>query len=1510
MKATYSRIIFVLLICVSLFVTPFFQISSNFIFTIDPSLDDRSNVSSSDSKIDSLLWKYGAEFPGNGPTTDPILVNFSQDSSERIVLGTDEGIVVMSKYGEIVMSYRTDFPVIAFDIIEDIDGDSLKDIVLITYTTKKENVLAISSNQTALLWEYKNSIEDLIITFEIHPLYYKEEIKNVWDLVLVKDINHDGISEIAISSQSSLILLDGATGEEIWEKKDICSNNIWKIVYSDDQIIAGSGNGKLIGINLEGKLQWIFQVPWSIANYTENSVIYQKEVPNAIDDILIVEDCDDDGISDIISTSDDGFCRLHSGATGIVIKKLKVYYMATLFSYFYDVDDSPYHENKRIFQHYGVKIYPFSGLNNSDFVSFVLIANGLENYKASEKRAYISFLSFNEANDLKLCSILNISYHYYLDLSNPFLRSYSNRSYIYFADSNSLIRYNLTNNGSTYESILSEDLGISLLSMYTHNRIIPMTLTDFNSSNLLLILDNEKSNHLVDLEKRERIWQKYRDFSFQTKIIKDYNKDGTEELVIIKRQTFYNEWLRKEENLISSLSVLDSSDGSILWSYSFASSPTYGGFQDIKSIGDLNDDGFDEYVGWIIPSTITSDVRDFFQEFGIPYSAASETIRRTGLYNFTKIQLINGYDGSLILEKRLPNSIYDFMRWFDYEGTYKNPYNITNKYHNFYLRTNEKVDPSWMNNFDDFRWEGYWDPATLLHPNDLSVAIGKSRGNITNLNQYAKDISVSSENDFGVWNVLLNLSIPVDLDSQKRLGLLEYPLSQLERIAAMKMQTELSVNDTSFLESYRFSYELFNELNRKWVTCSWNESNRFWNDKYSDLHGDYRNTYRNSFNHFNFDTNSRRDDMYVITRGVADDTFGVDNGIDFDFKNETTLSSFIDSKNELKIRINITNSQAPFNVTFQSFGAKVFYWGLFGTKFESNYIREFSDLYSSNSYLTSKNLLDLRVQDFEVINSTGDKYSDLIVVLGEEDEECSIGTRIILFDFKNNQNKVIWGIDRDIVPIKKMGILNLNSSLNNLVLSGRFYTKNNESYYAHKRVESFTWTDYWSFFYNYSENLSHINYGLCINSSAPYQTNLSFYEIPEKIKISNKERYGLVVGQYNSTNDINKVIIKDLTSGENRSLIVTTDLDVLDDSAGNPYILKSYINKHRLLLGKYDVNRNGFYDHICVYSQKKVLIIDGFTNDRLFSLTFSNEYSYDTQIGFPVSYIQNGLNELDSRIVIGRQTKLKTDNPYCKASFLNSYNTDLLNNESDFSWDLELEKCTPYRDKYKSIRDFTFYKGILSLGDINQDNKTDILVRRSQFYEEMGNSGHAYASYDISEILDPYSEQILFRFPFLIDSILLIQNNSEHKVVSFTVQKGGIIYCINNEYQLKVQNIEHNTVKLTGNFGISWNHDISCKYVAIRIDDYLHTKTNQKQFFLSLGPGWHRLEIIAYDRYGITSIVRLFDIFISDNITYEIITSIIIGSSIGISVILFIFQKRLRNRKYIQLDKKKEDKLI
>ncbi|MEJ2251913.1 MAG: hypothetical protein P8Y97_19920 [Candidatus Lokiarchaeota archaeon] len=384
-----------------------------------------STKSSSDPKIDS----------GEGPVTDPRLVKFDENGEEYIVFGTDEGIVVISKFGDIVMSYRTDASVIAFDLIEDISGDGFKDIALITYTAKKDNVMAISSDKGILLWNYKRSSQTLAldaeknpmiyltytaekdnimaissdkgillwtykrssqtlkVDAEKNPMIYQQELDNVWDIKKTNDINSDGISEILIASTSEIIMLDGATGGVVWINSNACSNNVWRLEYSNEKIIAGSENGELVALNLNGQQLWKYQTLPSIMYLyiSDYDPLEEREVPNSIDDIAFYEDIDNDGIEEIVSTADDGFIRINSGRDGKLLDKFKAYNMAKVERYNYPTTDSnyPYNPSRRLFGNYGLKLSLINDFIGTGETYIFTSGFGLENYVP--KNRYINF---------------------------------------------------------------------------------------------------------------------------------------------------------------------------------------------------------------------------------------------------------------------------------------------------------------------------------------------------------------------------------------------------------------------------------------------------------------------------------------------------------------------------------------------------------------------------------------------------------------------------------------------------------------------------------------------------------------------------------------------------------------------------------------------------------------------------------------------------------------------------------------------------------------------------------------------------------------------------------------------------------------------------------------------------------------------------------------------------------------------------------------------------------------
>ncbi|MEJ2251174.1 MAG: hypothetical protein P8Y97_16170, partial [Candidatus Lokiarchaeota archaeon] len=802
----------------------------------------------------------------------------------------------------------------------------------------------------------------------------------------------------------------------------------------------------------------------------------------------------------------------------------------------------------------------------------------------------------------------------------------------------------------------------------------------------------------------------------------------------------------------------------------------------------------------------------------------------------------------------------------------------------------------------NINWENYWDPQSLLHPDSLFVERGQMQGEISNLNQYQDSISFISQEQDNVNEIIVNMSIPLNFSNKKMLGLMNYPLSQLERIAALKLQSELFVNDTSVLDSYSFTYELFNSSSQTWIPCSWNESNRCWNSNHLDLHGDYGN-YRSNSSYFEFANTPRRDDMYVITRGVKDNTYGVDTGIEFDFENKTSLSNFITSGNRLNLRINITNSQKPFNVTFQSLGVGAFYWGLFGNQYDRYYIRKLDYVGDTSYKITNENLLKFDIENFKVLNYPGHQYDHIMFVVEDEEVSNLIGTRFILIDPKTLQWNVLWDKENSYLPFKDIHIVTLNYSYDNWILSGR-YKRSNFEYYAHKKVNNTEWKSWNSFMENYSFQNRSIDFEWTINCSNLYETNSSFYEVPALVSLTNK-KLGIVIGDYDSEGKLQSLVIGDTDSGQILSSINTASLDSqIVEGEYNKYDLGEFIASRKLLFGKYDINGNGYNDLIGIYNQKTVTMIDGKTSEVLLNCTYNNHVEYNEPTGIPVSLVSDSSQSNNSMVIVGTQTYIHTDE-FCKDGELIYYESNHLDKGEIDRWNIATKKCLPTYETYENRNRWEFFEFVTTIGDFNQDNKTDLLIGRNLFYKSLQDIFLEYKCKEVSEIVDPYSKEILIRFPFLVDSFRFLEGNENDGSKPYLIEKNGVFYCMNHNYKLEITNIHDKQVLSDGNFIIKWNGNIIYDYVQIRVDNIDHLETKGTQYYMTLGPGWHSIQALAYDKYGIAIGVYVINIFVRNNFVYSTITLILLISSVGLSIVLSIHHRRNKKKVVIDMQKKR-----
>ena len=254
-----------------------------------------------DKDIDSLLWRFSRGMPGTGATMQPQKVTFASGGEQYIIVGTDGGIATLTLDGVIGMSYMTFGEVITFDLIEDLNGDGQKDIVLVVYDRDHANVIAISSNDGTEIWKHDPRISG----YDSETFATRVFITYTWDVEVVDDIDDDDKEDVIISSWNRIIALEGDDGDEIWVNDDACTNDVWNIEYADDKIIAGSEAGELVALDVEdGELEWESEIePTTTIPLRSMAVVVQREIPSSINDIIIDDDT-------IIVSADNGYIYL------------------------------------------------------------------------------------------------------------------------------------------------------------------------------------------------------------------------------------------------------------------------------------------------------------------------------------------------------------------------------------------------------------------------------------------------------------------------------------------------------------------------------------------------------------------------------------------------------------------------------------------------------------------------------------------------------------------------------------------------------------------------------------------------------------------------------------------------------------------------------------------------------------------------------------------------------------------------------------------------------------------------------------------------------------------------------------------------------------------------------------------------------------------------------------------------------------------------------------------------
>ncbi len=1453
-----------------------------------------------------LLWKFSGGVLGSRWSCDPRIWEFTGSGEKLIALGTDAGLAVIDVQGRLNLSYATVGPVLDAELLGDLNDDNMEDIAVVIDDQTHPNVVAISSRSCQELWYFTPTVDAVDpATFELEAVTTQS-----WDVLSVGDINGDGIGDLCVSSWYQIFLLSGRTGAVIWSSVHSFKDDAWKVVLipnydlaGRDLLLGGSEDGQVIAYDAEtGNIRWKFQTKSVINYYRDGSQVKSRLTPNSIDDLCVTQDANFDGVSDVLVTSEDGFIRLLSGVTGGLLSSKEIFQVVPNPSSnpLSNVPDtSPFTAEARIFKDFGLKIIKAPDINSDGHIEYFLTARGLYNYNDFCNEIYLisvgvsisilgSFHSNQPPNQLlySIGCVKNASdIPVYFLLSSPGI--YASAS-LYNSSLLDLLLNNIDWSEGSTGVMTEEDLAPT-------SHILSMgDLTGDNVAELL-VLTQRGIFGIFNTAVSQMIWsRKIHSLHTSAMPVSDLNSDGISDLVfkhIGRSQIAWDPF--NDRDVIVDLVAVDGHNGSVLWRYSMPSFTIYDGLQDLQIVDDITGDGITDFVTWITPVRIPPEVLAYLERLGgsgvLPLSDSTKTYYRSLMANYTRLALIDGSTGRLLWDPPLSSILYRFARSSNYTGTYENPSSQSPGSYKIANRAPKWVPAGWFSSASTYlytlTWNRPWNITDLYIPNNLEVSLGDiTGGSVSSLGKIDENLTIATSLDGGQWSAVFNLTIPTNLSTSQALGAGEFPLSEQDRLSAIKFQTHVSLNNTPIAAS--LVYSLYNFSSGEWIECNWADTNRIWDSRYPDLHGDYNSSigesgFRSSYCNFAFAQNNLRPDvMFVVTRGTAD----ADPAVEFDFENRTTLASFVDAFGSIKLRVNVTDSQ-PLNVTWNSFGLVPFYWGIAPPQFDGNYMYDTIENLGEKSFQDDY-LLELDVMSFNVIYGTDDSYADLVVVIGPEFMEsypATIGARIILFDLYNRVVYTRWGTNRSVFPTYFASVCPINSSLNSFVLSGRFKNSTGSYGTTHIFIKEPYWNHNISQFGNYSHSYANMDFRWVYSNPSFRYT----WSGVGKVKLNNTGALGIVVGSYTAGPFLVNLTVLNLDS-----LAVICDIPVIglnewSTSAGYDFALGGV--GYTLQLGQYDFNHDGWLDHVGLYradpssglTYNYIVVFSGNPLDAGPSRVLFNYTIHTSLIGYNPSDMDLTLpfavpGDIDSDGVLDLCVGIDAKQAVCRGANISyfSVSNGIETQHQLFDWVLESTDCT------SSFGTIDLVQSLSSTRDFTNDGQAEFLLNRNQFNERSGTQ--AAEPTKISELLDLVQERILYRFTMPTFDFYPAGDVDGDSKDDFCILTSNSILCINADFNVNFTNISPNQKMPAGHFSVGWVATASGARFELRVDGISNGYTLNNTMFLSLGAGIHDIQVLMYDISGIVIAMDSISLEVPAEYDLVFVVGVCLGGIIGL----------------------------
>jgi len=239
---------------------------------------------------------------------------------ESVIVVTDAGVFAVKlgvNESSLDLFYPSPSRVLDLAVLSDSDGNGRNEIAIATYDVSLPNIVVFDSGTGQELWHHRHEV----LTYDFAEAYASDFVKRqtfTWSIAGVDDLNGDAKKELVVGSWDTVLMLDGASGNELWSFQT--DSDIWQVSSADDatgdgkpDVLAGTQNGTVYLIDgFSGTLRW------SVA-LSEPYVFETGTVNRAIWDVFSIKGVLSDATPAVVASSEDGYVYLLDGSNGTVV---------------------------------------------------------------------------------------------------------------------------------------------------------------------------------------------------------------------------------------------------------------------------------------------------------------------------------------------------------------------------------------------------------------------------------------------------------------------------------------------------------------------------------------------------------------------------------------------------------------------------------------------------------------------------------------------------------------------------------------------------------------------------------------------------------------------------------------------------------------------------------------------------------------------------------------------------------------------------------------------------------------------------------------------------------------------------------------------------------------------------------------------------------------------------------------------------------------------------------------